>query len=123
EDGGQDLLRVLSQAAEHLRVRACDPLRGLAEAFTIGILADPDQDLAHSSDDPVMIKFSDSLREVDRVDAPHAVIAVTTDGGLVQLGHRKSGPLCACGSDSPGAGHCDGTGECSGGCGAPPAGS
>ena len=116
-------LRILPQAAEHLRVRPCDPLRGFAEALPVRILADSDQDLAHGSDDAIMIEFSDSLREVDRVNAPHAVAAITTNGGgLVELGHRKSGPLCGCGSDSPVAGNCDGTGECPGGCGAPPAG-
>ncbi len=118
----QDLLRILPQAAEHLSVRPCHPLRGVAEALPIRILADSDEDLADGSDDPLMVELADSLREVDRVNAPHAIATVTTDvGGLVEFGHRKSGPRCGRGSESP-AGNCDGTGKCPGDCGTPPAG-
>ena len=70
EDGGQDLLRILPQAAVHFGVRPGDPLRGFAQTVPIRILTDSDQDFAYRSDDAVMIELSDSLGEVDRVNAP-----------------------------------------------------
>ena len=61
EDGGQHLLRILPQTAEHLRVRPRDPLRSIAQTVPIGIFTDPDQDLAYRSDDTGMIELSDAL--------------------------------------------------------------
>ena len=61
----QDVGRVLTQAAEHLRVGAGEPRRGVAQAFAVGVLADGDEQLADGGLDPRMVERpADVLGEI-----------------------------------------------------------
>ncbi len=48
----EDVLRSLPQAGEHLRVRAGDPGRRLAQAVPVGVLTDREEDLPDGALDP-----------------------------------------------------------------------
>jgi hypothetical protein len=106
EDGGQYRLRILPEPAEHFRVRPRHPLRGIAQSVPIGIFTDPDQDLPYCRYNPVMIELSYLGRKVNRVNAAKLAPPVGADlianlvadlgadiSRLVELCHRKSGPL------------------------------
>src|SRR6478735_9206075 len=69
----QDVLGLLVEAREYLLVRTCHSARRLAQALTVGVLADSDEELPNSRLGPLLVENADRALPVERHRVGHSV--------------------------------------------------
>src|ERR671910_120702 len=93
EGGGQVRVGLFVQARADLGVHAGDPLRGVAQSLTVGLLAHRLQDLAHRLGDAVEVHRRGDGRELTaRPLLDHARAALWTRGRQVPEGRGSRSP-------------------------------